>query len=140
MYKQGEKKWSGMVSTAKRLQELIDYYGISAAELSKSVGIAKSSISMWLSGQRTMRQDKIGLIAKHYDIDPAWLMGYDVPMRREKDIPQEDPGIVVTDKDNRFSIHFRDGKTMSDEDKELLKEQLENTIDIFYKLRGIDKK
>lgn len=128
-----------MVSSAKRLQELLDYYGISAAELSKSVGIAKSSISMWLSGQRTMRQDKIGIIAERYNIDPAWLMGYDVPMRR-KDIPKEEsPEIIVSDSKDRFSIHFRDGKTMSDKDKELLKEQIANTIDSFYKLRGLDE-
>lgn len=65
-----------------RLQELLDILDITAAEMSRATGIPKSSISMWLSGERTMRQDKIGIISDFYHINPAWLMGYPVPMHR----------------------------------------------------------
>ena len=66
-----------------RLQDLLEILGISASELSKETGIPKSSISMWLNGNRIMRQDKIGAICERYSIDPSWLMGYDVPMERK---------------------------------------------------------
>lgn len=73
-----------------RLQELLDLLDISAAEMSRATGIPKSSISMWLSGERTMRQDKIGIISSHYHIDPSWLMGYDVPIHRDYEQAIED--------------------------------------------------
>ena len=53
-----------------------------AEVISKECGIPKSSISMWLNNNRSMRADKIGIIADRYGVDPAWLMGYDVPMYR----------------------------------------------------------
>lgn len=73
-----------MTSPAIRLNELIEFYGLSPAEFAKEVNLPKSSISMWLSGKRTMRQDKIGIIANRFNINPAWLMGYDdVPMKMD---------------------------------------------------------
>lgn len=77
----GERKESDM-SSAKRLQELMDYLGVNATEFGKMTGIPKSSISMYLSGQRIMKSDRIGIISEKFGIDPAWLMDRDVPMRQ----------------------------------------------------------
>lgn len=70
------------MSSAKRLQELMDYLGVNATEFGKMTGIPKSSISMYLSGQRIMKSDRIGIISEKFGIDPAWLMDRDVPMRQ----------------------------------------------------------
>lgn len=70
------------MDSAKRLQELLDYLNISASEFSKITGIPKSSVSMYLSWQRQMKSDRIGDISEKFGIDPAWLMGKDVPMRK----------------------------------------------------------
>lgn len=70
------------MSSAKRLQELLDYLRVNASEFSKMTGIPKSSISMYLSGQRIMKADRIGIISEKFAIDPAWLMGKDVSMRK----------------------------------------------------------
>lgn len=77
----GERKESDM-SSAKRLQELMDYLGVNATEFGKMTGIPKSSISMYLSGQRIMKSDRMGIISEKFGIDPAWLMDRDVPMRQ----------------------------------------------------------
>lgn len=72
-----------MAKASKRLGELLEYLQMSKAEFSREIGASKSAISQYMSGDRTMRQDRIGLIAEKFNIDPAWLLGYDVPMRRE---------------------------------------------------------
>ena len=49
-------------------------------ELHEKTGISESLISKYLSGNALARQKKIFLISKVLDVNPAWLMGYDVPM------------------------------------------------------------
>ena len=71
------------VSDSKhRLVELMETFGITQSELSKKSGVPTSALSNYIKGYRVPRQDKIGAIADAYNVDPAWLMGYDVPMER----------------------------------------------------------
>lgn len=69
-------------STADRLKELMEYYGVSQSDIAKATGIAKSSLSMYVSGQRKPGQDNLSDIAEAYNVDEAWLLGYDVPMKK----------------------------------------------------------
>ena len=66
-----------------RIREMLTVLGISQQDISDKTKIDKSTLSLYLSGKRTPRQDKISLISNAYNIDPSWLMGYDVPMKRE---------------------------------------------------------
>lgn len=66
-----------------RYQELLDYFHVDQMDMVNKTGLPKSSISMYVNGQRNPRQDKITLIAKAYGVQEAWLMGYDVPMFKE---------------------------------------------------------
>lgn len=61
----------------KRLKSVMDRYNVSPAELSRRTGIRSSSISDYLTGKYSPKQDKIDLIAEALSVDPAWLMGYD---------------------------------------------------------------
>lgn len=70
---------------AKRLQELIDIKGIKAVDIVKATGIDKSRISHYLHGDCGAKQDSILYISEAFNVDPAWLMGYDVPMEKKKD-------------------------------------------------------
>ena len=54
--------------------------GLLASDVAAKTGISKSTISKYIHGQIEAKQDKIYLIANAYNVDPAWLMGYDVPM------------------------------------------------------------
>lgn len=67
-------------NSSERLKELMAYYGINQTDICKKTGIPKSAISMYLSGKRSPRQDRISDIAEAYGVDEAWIMGYDVPM------------------------------------------------------------
>lgn len=69
--------------TAKRLRLAMDLKGIKAVELSNRTGVLKSSISQYLSGMHSMRNDTAGLIGECLGVSPVWLMGFDVPMLPE---------------------------------------------------------
>lgn len=59
----------------ERFQKVINDSEMSQAELSRQTGISKSSINEWLRGKYEPKQDKIYLLSKALEVDPAWLMG-----------------------------------------------------------------
>lgn len=63
-----------------RLQRALHIKNITAKELSDKTGIPKSSISQYMSGYAKPKQDRIYLISTALNINPAWLLGYDVDM------------------------------------------------------------
>lgn len=65
----------------KRLHEMMDILGIKQTDIVNKTGINKSSLSNYLNGRRTPTQEQLSRIADPYKINPAWLMGYDVPMQ-----------------------------------------------------------
>jgi transcriptional regulator with XRE-family HTH domain len=65
-------------SIAERLREAMDIKGISAAELSRTTKITTASISHYLAGRYSPKQDKIYLLARELHVSPAWLMGFNV--------------------------------------------------------------
>lgn len=82
-------------TTSERLAELMDYYNINQADLIKKTGIPKSSMSMYVSGQRKPPQNKLTVIAEAYNVDEAWLMGYDVPMKGLAENNSEEIGKII---------------------------------------------
>lgn len=71
-------------NSAERLQELMRTLGIKQIDIANRTGIHKSVISLYVNGDRLPRQDKIAVICDAYNIDPAWLMGYEVPMQKQR--------------------------------------------------------
>jgi transcriptional regulator with XRE-family HTH domain len=69
-----------VATTAKRLRYAIDYRHTSAAEVSRKTGISRGSLSQYMTGKFSPKQDRIYVLAKHLRVSPAWLMGIDVPM------------------------------------------------------------
>jgi len=67
-------------SFSTRLDKAMKLRNIKSVELHEKTGISESLISKYLSGNALARQKKIFLISKVLDVNPAWLMGYDVPM------------------------------------------------------------
>lgn len=68
-----------------RLQTALSIREKKPVDLARDLKISKSAISQYLSGNRTIKDSKrIYAIAKYLDVNEAWLMGYDVPMERQK--------------------------------------------------------
>ena len=63
-----------------RLNEALSARGMTAAELSRLSGINKSSLSRYLSGESIPRSLAIGKMATALRVNPAWVLGYSVPM------------------------------------------------------------
>lgn len=76
-----------------RLIQVLREKNITPKELSEKTGIPKSSISQYMSGYAKPKQDRIYLISKALDINPTWLLGYDVNINIEKQ--NEDIGIKI---------------------------------------------
>lgn len=68
--------------SAHRLKELMQVLEIGQSDLCKRTGLSKSVVSLYVNGKRDPRQDNLALIAETYNVDPAWLMGFDVPMKK----------------------------------------------------------
>lgn len=76
-------------SCGNRIRQALDIRGMKQSELCRITKIPKSALSQYISGCFEPKQDRIYLISKTLDVSEAWLMGYDVPMERQKNIPQD---------------------------------------------------
>lgn len=82
-------------NSAERLNELMEYFGIKQADIVKKTGIPKSAFSMYIRGQRKPRQDKLTIIAEAYNVQEAWLLGYNVPMFKGSEKSDVEFGTIV---------------------------------------------
>lgn len=67
---------------SKRLKEAMNDMNISAAELSKKSGVGKSAISHYYNGSHCPHNDNAFLLAEVLNVEPTWLMGFDVPKEK----------------------------------------------------------
>ena len=67
-------------SFQNRLEKALKIRNIKPVELHEKTGISESLLSKYLSGNAVARQKKISLISDVLNINPVWLMGYDIPM------------------------------------------------------------
>lgn len=76
-------------SCAKRLSFALKVKGMKQSELCQIAKIPKSAVSQYISGAFEPKQDRIYLMAKALNVSEAWLMGYNVPMEKEKASPSD---------------------------------------------------
>lgn len=89
----------------KRLRKALNIRNMTQAELCEKTEIPKSAISQYLSGGFKPRQNRTHLIAKTLDVNEAWLMGYDVDIKRQDMNPEMNNVQELTDKyDNVIPI------------------------------------
>lgn len=67
-------------SFQNRLEKALRLRNIKPVELHEKTGISESLLSKYLSGNAIARQKKISLISDALNVNPVWLMGYDIPM------------------------------------------------------------
>lgn len=68
---------------SERLAEALSIREMTAAQLSRKTGIPEGTISCYKKGLYEAKQNRLWQIACALDVNPAWLMGYDVPMQQE---------------------------------------------------------
>lgn len=91
----------------ERIRYLMDYLGLNQTEFSLKANIQKSTLSNYLTGCRIPRQDQIDAISSAFNVNPSWLMGYDVPMFneiQEQDYSDEEIIVIKAYRNADYSI------------------------------------
>ena len=83
---------------AIRLNKALAIRGMKQADLAELTGIPKSAISHYIKGSFEPKQDRVFVIAKALDVDPVWLMGFDVPMEGGKEKSPSEPSLTEGEK------------------------------------------
>lgn len=63
-----------------RIRILLEKTNLSQSDFCRKAGIQKSALSNYLNGDRQPNQLQLARISTAFDVSPAWLMGFDVPM------------------------------------------------------------
>ena len=65
-----------------RFERALSIRGVKPIDLANNTGISESTISQYRSGYSKPKDKRLAIIANALDVNPAWLMGFDVPMDR----------------------------------------------------------
>ena len=87
--------------TAKRLRLALSNKNMKPQELSDKSGVNKASVSQYVNGSHKPSNISAGKMADILDVDPLWLMGFDVPMKRQ--VSDDDIGNAFAN-DNLFEV------------------------------------
>lgn len=69
-----------------RIKNAMKEKGMTQADLSKTSGISKSTLSEWLNDKYEPKQNSIYILSESLGVDPTWLMGLDVDKKPKLDI------------------------------------------------------
>lgn len=121
----------------ERMNKAMNVLGVSKSELSRRTGISNSSISEYLSGKYSLKQDKIYLIATALNVSPAWLMGFgDTPAIFKEDSNDEyyeDPTVNAYAEQLRTNPNMR---LLFDATKDMTKEDIDYVVDLVNRLKN----
>lgn len=79
------------VTTAERLKEYMSMYNIRQVDILNkarpftqkyNIKLNKNDLSQYVSGRVEPGQDKVFILSEALNVDPAWIMGLDVPIRK----------------------------------------------------------
>lgn len=83
-------------NTAERLREIMRQRGLKQVDVVRlckpfceqyHIGLTKSDLSLYVNGKVEPGQSKLTILEYALDVNPAWLMGYDVPQERSERRP-----------------------------------------------------
>lgn len=68
-----------------RIAKALSIRNMKQSDICNKTNIPKGAMSQYISGAFEPKQDRVYLIAQALNVDPVWLMGYDVPMEKKED-------------------------------------------------------
>lgn len=63
---------------SERIKECMENSGHNTYTLAKAVFLTPGTISKYINAKMEPKRNTVELLAKHFQVNPAWLMGYDV--------------------------------------------------------------
>ncbi len=85
-----------IATTADRLKEIMDQRNLKQVDVLESarpfcikygIKLGRNDLSQYISGRVNPSQKKLTILGLALNVSEAWLMGFDVPMEKEKSIP-----------------------------------------------------
>lgn len=90
----------------ERLLEAMKVRQMTATELANKSGLAKSSVSRYLSGENIPRSIAIGKMATALDVSPAWILGYNLTMDGQE-IPTVELESLTPENQSRLLAYYQ---------------------------------
>ena len=116
-------------NTSIRLKQIMDNRNLKQVDIldmtkpyfvKYDVKMNKSDISQYVSGKVEPNQEKLFILAKALGVNEAWLMGFDVPMKKELSSSEAEGDIELIEK---FSL-------LSERDKQLVMNMIDSMLPI----------
>lgn len=76
-------------SCGTRIKKALSMRGMTQAELCRLSGLPKNSVSAYVKDAYEPKEDRARAMARVLDVDPLWLLGYDVAIDGTKNTPAE---------------------------------------------------
>lgn len=96
-----------------RLKQARELRNITLEEAGKKVDVHKSTVLRWENGEtEKIKIPIIETLAIFYNVNPTWLMGYDVPMENKKENNEDD---------FRYASYGGEDEELDEEDKEKIR-------------------
>lgn len=70
-----------VASFSERFTELLN--GESYSSAAEKLSVSKATVGAWATGARSPKRPVLLTIARVYNVDPLWLLGYDTPKYKE---------------------------------------------------------
>jgi transcriptional regulator with XRE-family HTH domain len=121
-------------------EQLLKEHNVTAYRVAKETGITTATLTSWKQGKYTPKQEKLQKIADYFGVTIDYLLGVS---QEKTNSTEAEPYYSLTDKDERdiakkleammneldsdSSLSFM-GEPMDEEDRELLRISLENTL------------
>lgn len=124
----------------EKFEELLNQHGVTAYRVAQETGVTTATLTSWKKGKYTPKREKLQKIADYFGVTVDYLMG---DSEEDKVLAEDKPYFTLSEKDERdiakeleqlmndlnssTSLAFM-GEPMNDEDRELLRISLENTL------------
>ena len=119
----------------KRLSEAMSIRQMKAADLADKTGIAKSTLSNYMTGRMKPKTKNLSLIAKALGVQEAWLMGYDIPMESDQKYYEPDTAAAMQEVfDGREDLRL-----LFDAARDLPPEQVQMVAQMIQGLKNAEK-
>lgn len=107
---------SKVATVSERLQVIMEERNIKQADLARSTGISRGSISNYVLGRYEPKTDIIGKLANALNCSATWLWGYDVPM--------DEAAYQASLEENPYELSMRDAFDTLDLDGQIEASQM----------------
>ena len=77
-----------------RISELIASSGKSQSAIATDFGIAKQTLSAWVTGQNSPRVPIVYALSYYFDVSIPWLMGFDIPRGNSAGLSEDEKKLL----------------------------------------------